>query len=76
MEATRKILEAGATLHVKYAFGLEHVNWFETKDAQKKFLELIGEPAGGSLPPHYMFPCDYNGHFARRNKLLWGLRDR
>lgn len=60
-ETIKILLDAGANPHAKDAFGLEPINWFGTKQAQRRFLELAGEESEVGLPPRYEFTYDYDG---------------
>ena len=53
-ETIKILLDAGANPHAKDIFHLEPVNWFETEQAQRRFLALIGEESE-KLPPRFMF---------------------
>lgn len=60
-ETIKILLDAGADPHAKDVFRLEPVNWFRTKQAQRRFLALAGEESEGGLPPRYEFTYDYDG---------------
>ena len=54
------LLNAGADPHAKDDFRLEPINWFKTKQAQRRFLTLIGEERD-DLPMRVMFIYDSDG---------------
>ena len=53
-ETIKVLLDAGANPHAKDDFSLEPINWFKIKQAQRRFLTLIGEERD-DIPPRVMF---------------------